>query len=73
MSILLGLVTFLAYLFGLFAVLVAGKTDVQIILGGVYFTCGTVALSALAIINALEHIKRRLPEPPPAALDTSSP
>lgn len=64
MTTILAIITVLSYLFGAMAfLLAAGHSDIQYILAGVYFICGTVALAGIGIVNALDNVKRRLPEP----------
>lgn len=64
MTMLLGAIAFFSYAFGAFAMfsLAHDGTDIQIILAGVYFTCGTVALVGVGVVSRLGEPK---PPPPP--------
>lgn len=53
MQVLLAILTGIAYMFGWYALLLM-KSDIQLIAAGVYFTCGTVALSGFAVLRELQ-------------------
>jgi hypothetical protein len=69
MTYVLAIIALTAYFFGLVLFFVA-KSAMHEILGGVLCTVGTVALASIGIINAIDSVRTRLPEPPPSKNDT---
>ena len=66
MSVLLGIIAVFAYLFGGLVLLVAMApprgSDIELILAALAFTCGTVALAGIGVMNAVSKLIPRQPK-----------